>query len=255
MLMGMIAVTTGMRIGEVLGLRWQDLHFGAFTADFLRSFSDGAIGPCKTEISEPPVPLDDILIEGLRARHPVCGNPKPDDWVFANDYNFGKTPLWPDNLGVKVLQPVACRVGIRKKVGWHTFRRTYSSLLAATGDDVKVLQELMRHAKVSTTMAIYAQAAMEKKHLAQRRAVDVLLNGLRASKAAYSAFGISDPSSNYMSAEYGPNRSDLEAKTKRDSFRKAVGAPADESHSWTAEIQSLAIRPGRYHRRRRARLR
>jgi len=68
------------------------------------------------------------------------------------------------------------RVGITKKIGWHTFRRTYSSLLAATGDDVKVVQELMRHARISTTMDVYAQAGMEKKRLAQRRAVDVLLD-------------------------------------------------------------------------------
>jgi integrase len=175
-LMGMICATTGMRIGEVLGLKWQDIHFATFTADVLRSYSDGAIGPCKTEISEQPVPLDDILIEGLRAWHPVCGYPKPDDWVFASDYNFGKTPLWPDSLRVKVLQPTAQRVGIAKKIGWHTFRRTYSSLLAATGDDVKVVQELMRHAKISTTMEVYAQAGMEKKRAAQRRAVDVLLD-------------------------------------------------------------------------------
>ncbi len=66
-LMGMISATTGMRIGEVLGLKWQDIHFATCMADVLRSYSDGAIGPCKTEISEQPVPLDDSLIEGLQA--------------------------------------------------------------------------------------------------------------------------------------------------------------------------------------------
>jgi hypothetical protein len=45
-------------------------------------------------------------------------------------------------------------------------------LLAATGDDVKVVQELMRRAKISTTMEVYAQAGMEKKRVAQRRAVE-----------------------------------------------------------------------------------
>ena len=90
--------------------------------------------------------------------------------------SLAKTPLWPDSLRAKVLQPTARRVGITKKIGWHTFRRTYSSLLAATGDDVKVVQELMRHARISTTMDVYAQAGMEKKRLAQRRAVDVLLD-------------------------------------------------------------------------------
>lgn len=141
----------------------------------LRSFSDGAIGPCKTEISEQPVPLDEIALEALQAWHPVCGYPKADDWIFASDFNFGKSPVWPDSLRTKILQPIARRVGITKQIGWHTFRRTYNSLLATTGNDVKVVQELMRHAKISTTMEIYAQAGMEHKRVAQRKAVDLLM--------------------------------------------------------------------------------
>ncbi|WP_044175974.1 tyrosine-type recombinase/integrase [Granulicella mallensis] len=47
--------------------------------------------------------------------------------------------------------------------GWFSaFRRTYSSLLAETGNDVKVVQELMRHSKISTTMEVYTQAGMTK---------------------------------------------------------------------------------------------
>lgn len=175
-LMGTICATTGLRIGEALGLKWEDIDFTTHMAEVLRSYSDGAIGPCKTEISEQPVPLDEIVLDGLRAWHPVCGYPEPGDWVFASDRTFGKTPLWPDSLRTKVLQPAARRVGIGKRIGWHTFRRTYSSLLAATGNDVKVVQELMRHAKISTTMEVYAQAGMEKKRVAQRKAVDVLFN-------------------------------------------------------------------------------
>jgi integrase len=174
-LMGTICATTGLRIGEALGLKWEDIDFTTHMAEVLRSYSDGAIGPCKTEISEQPVPLDEIVLEGLRAWHPVCGYPEPGDWVFASDRTFGKTPLWPDSLRTKVLQPTARRVGIGKRIGWHTFRRTYSSLLATTGNDVKVVQELMRHAKISTTMEVYAQAGMENKRAAQRKAVDLLL--------------------------------------------------------------------------------
>lgn len=175
-LMGTICATTGLRIGEVLGLKWEDIDFTTHLADVLRSYSDGAIGPCKTEISEQPVPLDEIAIEELLAWHPVCGYPEPGDWVFASDRHFGKTPLWPDSLRTKILQPVARRVGIEKRIGWHTFRRTYSSLLAETGNDVKVVQELMRHSKLSTTMEVYTQAGMTKKRAAQRKAVDALFN-------------------------------------------------------------------------------
>jgi site-specific recombinase XerD len=66
--------------------------------------------------------------------------------------------------------------GITKKVGWHTFRHTYSTLLSECGNDVKVVQELMRHAKLSTTMEIYTHARMEKKREAQSKVVDILFD-------------------------------------------------------------------------------
>jgi site-specific recombinase XerD len=57
------------------------------------------------------------------------------------------------------LQSAAKKAEIGKRIGWHTFRHAYSSLLDATGNDVKVVQELMRHAKVST-MEVYTHAGM-----------------------------------------------------------------------------------------------
>ena len=106
----------------------------------------------------------------------ICGDAKGTDWIFASTKKFGKEPVWPDSLRQKILQPIARRVGIAKRIGWHTFRHTYSSLLAHTGNDVRVVQELMRHAKATTTMEIYTHAAMDKKRVAQRKAVDHLLS-------------------------------------------------------------------------------
>jgi integrase len=62
----------------------------------------------------------------------------------------------------------AKRAGITKWVGFHTFRHTYSTLLA-NGEDVKVVQELMRHANLSTTMNIYTKALTPAKREAQSR--------------------------------------------------------------------------------------
>jgi hypothetical protein len=44
------------------------------------------------------------------------------------------------------------------KVGWHTFRHTYSTMLGSAGTDIKVQQELLRHANIQTTMNIYTRA-------------------------------------------------------------------------------------------------
>ena len=76
-------------------------------------------------------------------------------------------PVWAVSSSQKVLQPAAKRVQIVKRRGWHAFRHTYSSLLAEYGNDVKVVQELMRHAKVSTIMDIYTHCPHENKREAQ----------------------------------------------------------------------------------------
>jgi integrase len=47
---------------------------------------------------------------------------------------------------------------IKKRIGWHTFRHSYSSLLVANGENVKVVQELMRHASSRFTLDVYSQA-------------------------------------------------------------------------------------------------
>jgi integrase len=173
---GAICATTGLRICEVLGLKWEDLDFLEKAANVLRSYVDGAIGRCKTEVSRQPVPLDDIVIEELLAWRPVCPFATDSDWVFGSERAFGKLPVWPDSLRTKILQPAAKRVGITKRVGWHTFRHTYSTLLKANGEDVKVVQELMRHANITTTLNIYTRALTPAKRQAQSKAVDVLFN-------------------------------------------------------------------------------
>ncbi|HEY0162590.1 MAG TPA: tyrosine-type recombinase/integrase, partial [Edaphobacter sp.] len=63
-----------------------------------------------------------------------------------------------------------------KRIGLHTFRHTYSTLLKDNGEDVKVVQELMRHANITTTMNIYTHALTPSKRRAQSKAVDVLFN-------------------------------------------------------------------------------
>ena len=61
------------------------------------------------------------------------------------------------------IQPAARRVGINKKVSWHTFRHTFSTLLKGNGEDVKVVQELLRHSTAKMTLDTYTQALSPQK--------------------------------------------------------------------------------------------
>jgi site-specific recombinase XerD len=67
------------------------------------------------------------------------------------------------------------RAGINKRIGWHTFRHTYSSTLIANGEHVKVVQEPMRHASSRFTLEVYTQARASAKRDAQQRIVEMML--------------------------------------------------------------------------------
>jgi site-specific recombinase XerD len=103
-------------------------------------------------------------------------NALASDWVFANP-ETGK-PYWPGRLQEHYLVPAgtAAKIG---RVGWHTFRHTYSTLLRAFGVDVKVQQELLRHADIRTTMNIYTQAVPQAMRDAHGKVVEMLLPPMR----------------------------------------------------------------------------
>ena len=65
------------------------------------------------------------------------------------------------------IQPAAKRIGITKSMAWHTFRRTFASWQKLLGTDVKVIQELMRHSSILTTLDTYIQGMTVAKQAAQ----------------------------------------------------------------------------------------
>ena len=95
--------------------------------------------------------------------------------MFASPHK-GKLPYWPGSLCKAHLEPAAKEIGIVGHFGWHTFRHTYATLLRRNGEDVKVVQELMRHANISVTLNIYAQAIKQTKRDAPSRVVSVPLD-------------------------------------------------------------------------------
>jgi integrase len=101
----------------------------------------------------------------------------PEDWVFASPAKHGKQPYWPGTLYRAHLGPAAKAAGIPGKIGWHTFRHTFATLLKANGEDVKTVQELLRHATSAVTMNVYAQGVTELKRKAHHRIVRMVIGG------------------------------------------------------------------------------
>ena len=97
-----------------------------------------------------------------------------EDWVFASWRTLGRKPFRSTAVLENIIKPAAQRAGLGL-IGWHTFRHTFSTLLRGNGEDLKVQQELMRHADIRTTMNLYTQANTDQKRQAHGRIVQMVL--------------------------------------------------------------------------------
>jgi site-specific recombinase XerD len=68
--------------------------------------------------------------------------------------------------------------GIHKKTGWHTFRHSLGTLLKANGEDVKTVQEFLRHANSRITLDVYTQAVNSNKRAAQSKVVKMMVSSV-----------------------------------------------------------------------------
>ena len=174
-LMAFLDAVTGLRRSELLALKWRDVEFENLQIIVQRSIYRNVVGNCKTEASKKPVPMDPILAAELWAWKQRSPYNQPHDWVFASPRTKGKSPYWPDIILSRIVRPAATRAGIQKHVGWHTFRHSFSTILIGNGENVKVVQELMRHSNCRCTLEIYSQARIQAKRDAQHRVIQMII--------------------------------------------------------------------------------
>ncbi len=165
-------------MSELLALRWCDVDFERLELSVTQSIWHQVVGVCKTEATAKPVPLDSYMAEDLLRWRRQSPYRMGDDWVFASPTMRGKQPYWPDNLMKRYIRPVERANGITKNIGWHTFRHTYGTLLKANGEDVKTVQELLRHANSRITLEVYTQAVNSHKRAAQSKIVRMMVPGV-----------------------------------------------------------------------------
>jgi integrase len=155
---------------------WQDVDFEKHQVNVRRSIVSQVAGRTKNVGSARPMPLHDYMIDDLLAWYAMTPYKEPIDYVFATDANRagekrGKQPCWPNKVMDYWIRPVAEKAGIAKRIGWHMFRHTFSNLLRANGEDVKTVQELLRHSSARVTLDLYSQAITQDKRDAQSRLV------------------------------------------------------------------------------------
>jgi integrase len=170
---------SGMRRGELAGLKWGDFDFKDLHVSITRSLVDQHVGPVKTEASRKLMPIDEYVARDLLKWYDVTPYRGLSDYVWATDANRagtkrGKQPVWLSTVMRDHIQPAARKLGITKKISWHTFRHTFSSVLKANGEDVKVVQELLRHSTARMTLDTYTQALSPHKRAAQSKVVSMI---------------------------------------------------------------------------------
>jgi ATP-dependent helicase/nuclease subunit A len=172
-----VAVYTGLRVSELVGLRWEDVHTDSITVD--ERYCRGDWGEPKSECSNATIGVDRSVIErveslksltvivraGRAKRHyKAVKSAQPNDLVFQS-IKDGK-PMRDNNVLVRFIKPAARKLGI-EFVNWRSLRTSYATWLIEAGANPKDVQGQMRHSRIATTMDIYAQFVPES----QQRAI------------------------------------------------------------------------------------
>jgi integrase len=160
-----LAVTTGLRQGELLGLKWEDVDFEAGKISVQRTLSAAKNGSMfnspKRNKSRRSVKLATLALEALRAHQERQSEEreKLDElWqdhglVFASTLG---TPLNRHNVFGRSFKPLLNKAGLPHTVRFHDLRHTCATLLCSKNVNPKVVQEMLGHANISQTMDIYS---------------------------------------------------------------------------------------------------
>jgi integrase len=145
----LVALRTGLRFGELLGLRWQDVDLVAGRIVVRQSIVMGKVGTPKSGHAR-EVPLGEDVLKALKSHRHLRGQLVFCD-MGGNILTQGEPRYWIER---------ACRKAQLRQVGWHVLRHTFASHLAMRGAPLKAIQELLGHATIQMTMR-YAHLAPE----------------------------------------------------------------------------------------------
>jgi integrase len=149
-----LAITTGMRQGELLGLQWKDVDLDSGTLRVNRSVYEGVVSPPKTNAGRRIIRLSRLAQSALR-QHRVDAatrNERISEWVFPNAKG---TTIGHQNLHNRSWKPLLRKAGLPHSVRFHDLRHSCISLLLARGVPVKVVSEMSGHADISVTLSVY----------------------------------------------------------------------------------------------------
>jgi len=156
-----VTVLLGLRQGEALALRWQDVdgRAGMIRVRFGLG-RDGLLASPKTPAAKRDVPMPPSLAKLLAAHRLKSPFSADLDFVFASETG---TPLAVRNIIRRGLEPALAAAKL-PKLTWHDLRHVAASLLIAEGASVGYVSRLLGHATPAITLSLYAHAFAVAEH-------------------------------------------------------------------------------------------
>ncbi|MFD5258837.1 tyrosine-type recombinase/integrase [Streptomyces bobili] len=177
-----LALHTGLRKGELLGLHWEDLDLDTGTAAIRRTLQRTSTGglttlPTKTRASERRIALPARCLQSLkyhreqqqRERDTAGTAWRHSGYVFTIPQGG---PIDPTNL-TRTFTTLLRKVGLRR-IRFHDLRHSTATLLLEQGVELVVIKELLGHAHIGVTATVYAHVRLRL----QRDAIDTLSTAL-----------------------------------------------------------------------------
>lgn len=183
---------TGIRLGELCGLKWEDIDFEAGTMSVSRtvtrtksSETGGTstvllVGSPKSRKSVRKIPLPDFLIEmfGKQNEH----NENDKFFILTGT----ETPLDPRTYQ-KLFKRILMNVGVKDRK-FHAIRHTFATRALELGIDIKTMSEILGHSSVTVTLNIYAHSLYEQKRIAMDK-----LNNMHLDYMEITAIAVKTP--------------------------------------------------------------
>lgn len=161
-----LALSTGMREGELLGLRWQDVDLARRTIQVRMNVSETTakqfiLAETKTAYSRRTVAITQAAVDALaehwqkqqRDKAAVGSNWTENGLVFPNGYGG---IMIPHNIAKRSFKRYLVKAGLSRDIRFHDLRHTAATLLLASGVNAKVVSEMLGHSNVAITLRIYA---------------------------------------------------------------------------------------------------
>lgn len=190
-----VAIWTGLRVSELIGLRWEDVHADSITID--ERYCRGDWGAPKSDASNTTIGVDAAVIERIQRlkqltvevkagravrKYKVVKADGPKDLVFQS-VKDGR-PMRDNNILTRYIKPAGRRIGL-PFVNWKCLRTSRATWLVQAGANPKDVQGLMRHSRISTTMDIYAQMVADSQRAAIAGKADLRIAPPRPSPLAF----------------------------------------------------------------------